>query len=155
MPYDSNIEGFFRQLRNAKAAPEEADKTAPEEEPQQIALLREPEGDVVARHISSHQVVGEYHQAQSGEIFFYGKYDSSRRWYVNTSIVAFRLAAAAFNQCCSFLCTRDEDDDAAFSEAVTQLRTELEAIEPLGDPKTSLWGVTLSDPDGGGLLSPY
>jgi hypothetical protein len=132
MPYDPDLEAFFRELHTARAASDEAEKTAPKENPPHIVILPEIEGDVMARHISAEQVDGEYRQGRNGEIFFYSRFDENRQWYVNKSMSAFRLAAAAFDRCCSFLSSKDEGDEAAFTEAVGRLRIELEAIEPLG-----------------------
>jgi len=63
---------------------------------------------------------------------------------------AFREAADIFNKCCELHADdSDTDDEAAWALVVAQLRSELERIEPLGDPETSLWSATIHDTDGG------
>lgn len=156
MSYDPDIEAFFAELRSAKAASDDAEKAMPQDSPQRIVVLDTMEEDVVARHMCSFgQIDGVYRQSANGEIFFCGRYDGERRWYVNKSMTAFRLAAAAFNRCCSAFCNREESDEATSTAALSQLRAELEAIEPLGDAHTSLWSCILNDPNGGGFLSSY
>jgi len=120
--------------------------------PKRIVFLPQPDGDVVARHSGPE---GEFYQIPSGEIHFSYREGERRRWYVNKSITAFREAAAAFNRCCEVhAADEDADDEAAWSAIVSELRCELEKIEPLGDPETSLWSATLHDTEWG-LLSLY
>lgn len=122
--------------------------------PKRIVLLSEPDGDVLAQHTELGRVVGEFHQAPGGEIYFNYR-EGGRRWYVNKSAPAFHAAAAIFNRCCELHADdEDSDDDAAWARVIAQLRHEFESIEPLGDPETSLWSATLHEAEGG-LLTLY
>jgi len=120
--------------------------------PKRIVVLPLLEDDVVARLTGTDS---EFYQIPSGEIYFRYPRSGSRRWYVNKSIVAFRKAVAVFNRFCEVHGDdEDTDDDAVWSSLSAELRRELEKIEPLGDPETSLWSATIHDTECG-LLSLY
>src|SRR5262245_9985633 len=67
--------------------------------PKRIMILRQPDGDVVARHTELGKIVGQFFKSPSGEIGFSFSGDS-RRLYVNKSFTAFCEAAAMFNRFC-------------------------------------------------------
>jgi hypothetical protein len=120
--------------------------------PKRIEILPERIGDVVARHVELGRVAGEFTRVTTGEIYFHYIGDG-RRWYVNKGMSAFCQAAAIFNRFCEFHANdEDTDDPKAWATVAAQLRSELEDIEPLGDPTSSLWSATLED-SAGGLLS--
>jgi SUKH-4 immunity protein len=120
--------------------------------PKRIEILPESIGDVVARHVELGRVAGEFTRVPTGEIYFHYVGDG-RRWYVNKSMSAFCEAAAIFNRCCEFHGNdEDTDDPKVWATVATQLRSDLESIEPLGDSTSSLWSATLEDSECG-LLS--
>ncbi|MCD6052124.1 MAG: hypothetical protein K0Q55_3542 [Verrucomicrobia bacterium] len=121
--------------------------------PKRIVLLSAPVGETVAHHTELGEIVGEYYQIPGGEIYFSYREETPRRWYVNQCLAAFHKSVDIFNRFCE-LHAQDEntDNETAWSPAITQLIRELEQIEPLGDPKTSLWSATIHDSEWG-LLS--
>jgi hypothetical protein len=148
MAYDPDIEQFFKELKIARSALARPHGPAPRAQAMQIVALPEPEGDVVAKL----HPLGEFLQAPSGEVYFHYRNQPGRRWYVNRSMSTFLEAVCVFNRCCALACERAARDDAADPEAswvLVQLRSELEGIEPLGDPETHLWSATVQDADGG------
>jgi hypothetical protein len=154
MSYDPEIELFFQRLRESKAAWLAAYSAKPfaPQLPHHIVILASPEGHVVARHLFEPDVNGEYHQAPTGEIFFRYPFDREPKWYVNKSLTAFSQAATIFNNYCDFLLTYEPDEEVAaaeFVEKTAQFRSDLEKIEPLGDPATSLWSATIHSTPGG------
>jgi hypothetical protein len=121
----------------------------------QIIFLSPAKGDVVAICNSLGNVVGEFKQTLEGKIYFCHQHDKNSRWlYVNESMTSFRRTAAIFNRFCKLHADENLDDDRAWKSAATQLRSDLEQIEPLGDPETSLWGATVHDTSVG-LLTLY
>jgi hypothetical protein len=107
----------------------------------------------VARYTELGKPLGEFYQISNGEIRFSYFEGESRRCYVNKSLTAFRDAANVFNRFCALHADdEDTDNEITWSLLAAQLRRELEAIEPLGDPETSLWSTTIHDTEWG-LLS--
>ncbi len=123
--------------------------------PKRIVLLSPQVGEIVAHHTELGEIVGEFYQLPGGEIYFSYREKAPRRWYVNQSLAAFHKSAAIFNRFCDLHAhDEDTDDAAAWSVAVSQLKHDLEEIESLGDPETSLWSATVHDTEWG-LLSLY
>ena len=154
MTYDPDIERFFQELRSAQAALDKAAaaQPSPASIPKRIIILTEPDGDIVARHTEFAKAIGEFTRVPTGEIYFHYLGDG-RCWYVNKSMSAFCEASAVFNRFCELHANDEDTDDPAYwGPIAAQLRSELESIEPLGDPALSLWSATLEDSEGG-LLS--
>jgi hypothetical protein len=121
--------------------------------PKRIVILPLAEGHVVARYTELGKPIGEFYQISDGKIRFSYLQGKSRRWYVNKSLTAFREAANVFNRFCALHAHDDDTDNViTWSLLAGQLTRELEAIEPLGDPETSLWSTTIHDTEWG-LLS--
>lgn len=156
MSHGPDIDRFFRKLQEAKARLATLGANQPQQDllPKRIVILPTPEGDVVAKYESLGEALGECHRAPSGEIFFNYCIDDKQRWYVNKNFSTFCEAAAIFNRFCELHKNDEDDSDAHLAETAAQLRSELEKIEPLGDPKTSLWGATIQNTEWG-LLTLY
>lgn len=122
--------------------------------PSRIAVLRVPEGDVIATIEPSGDA---FRLAPGGEVYFYYAHAPARCWHVNSSLGAFLEAVRIFNQCGADVCEFFEAAGDAEPEAtwvLERLRLELGQIEPLGDPASCLWSATVEDAEGG-LLRLY
>ena len=143
---DPDIERFFQELKEKISTPAPPGNPAPPDTPStQITVLAQPEGDVVARLIMLGGIAGEFYRISNGEVHFHYSEDKTRRWYVNKNLAAFRDAATIFNKCGQQACENSEklDEDPEGMWVLEQLRSELDGIEPLGDPETSLWSATV------------
>ena len=148
MAHDPDTERFFQELKSARSASTRSQQPAPATKPIQIVVLPNPDGDIIARLDG----LGEFQLAPSGEVYFHYWNEPGHRWYVNGSISAFLEAVRVFNKCGEDVCQLFALDEGAEPEAtwaLVRLRSELERIEPLGDPETCLWRATVLDADGG------
>lgn len=101
-----------------------------------IALLSDPEGDVIAREDQSGQVEAEFVVAQDGQVFYRHPWDS-RLWFAGPTVAAFREAAAVWNHYRDEVTGSYTDED--HQEAVGQLRAELSRIGVLEARSDNLW----------------
>ncbi|HEY1172679.1 MAG TPA: hypothetical protein VGH19_15020 [Verrucomicrobiae bacterium] len=115
-----------------------------------IIFLTQLNSKIIAHYIELGEPIGEFHQTDTGEIFFNYHQATDRSWYVNKTLAAFRQSAEIFNRfCLQHANDENTDDESIWSLAAAQLQHDLEQIEPLGDPATSLWSTTIYDTEWG------
>jgi hypothetical protein len=102
----------------------------------QIVMLRDTEGDVVARGQVAGALEGEFYLTGTGEVWYRSPLDS-RSWYVNRTLDAFCRAALAYEK---YRTTPVEPNDHAKIKALAEeLRSVLTQIEAIDERENSFW----------------
>ena len=121
----------------------------PDSDCQQIIVLPERQGDLVALHRAYGDLEGEFFQSPTGAIDYRAKLDPDRAWHANHSLDDFLKSAAAFNRYCAGHGT--PRDEPAFLREAARFRAELDALEPAVDPENSFWDSLLEQIEHGFL----